>query len=99
MYVCVQVEQERRRQEEEALCVGRQKEQLEQTVRSLEQELSETHTETHSLKVKPLSHVHFLPWNVGRGCSAETLLAECNKCVNIHDITKTLHLKWAVLAA
>lgn len=47
-----QVEQERRRREEQAVGVGHKKEQLEQTVCSLEQELSETQAETNTLKVR-----------------------------------------------
>lgn len=55
LHICLcmhQVEQERRRREEQAVCVGHQKEQLEQTVCSLERELSETQAETNTLKVR-----------------------------------------------
>lgn len=49
---CCQVEMERLRREEEAVSAAREKEQFGQTVRSLEQELSEKLVEMQTLQVR-----------------------------------------------
>lgn len=48
---CVQVEQNRQRKEMEVLHADREREQQEQKIQNLEQELSETQAEIHTLQV------------------------------------------------
>ncbi len=49
---CCQVEMEKLRREEEAVSAAREKEQLGQTVRSLEQELAEKQDEVQTVQVR-----------------------------------------------
>lgn len=49
---CCQVEMARLRREEKAASAAREKEELEQTVRSLEQELAAKQEEVHSVQVR-----------------------------------------------
>lgn len=48
---CVQVEKNRQRKEAEVLHAEREREQQEQKIRNLEQDLSETQAEIHTLQV------------------------------------------------
>lgn len=51
-FLCCQVEMERLRKEEEVVSVAREKAQLEQTLQSLEKELTEEQRVVQTLKVR-----------------------------------------------